>query len=344
MSLETALAKLANKTIKLSFEETSNKNYQKLQSYLNVTSYSMLDVLHQCPRKFQLIKARAAAGGAGANNVDFAFGHAVGAGIQAWLSSNHDMDAAIFNAILAWRIPYEAEIPLKNKSIWNACLAVQKYAEFWEENLSEWDIWILPNGKPAIELSIEVDFENGYKHYMHIDVILEHKLTKKLAVQENKTLGFKDVEEALYANSDQALSYAVLIDMLRLDTNYQVLYTVYTCPTREWHLLPFTKSNSLKAEWLTDVRLDHATLSTYKQVNFYPKRGASCFAYMRRCEFFGSCNLTNNLAEPTILGPEEHAERVDYSFKLSAILERQHHRNETQPVIAEQGANFENID
>lgn len=344
MDITSALQKLANKTISLSYEDTSNKNYQKLQSYQNVTSYSMLDVLHQCPRKFQLIKARAAAGGQGANNVDFAFGHAVGAGIQAWLSSKHNMTAAIFNAMLAWRIPYDAEIPKKNKSLWNACLAVQKYAEFWEENLSEWQIWVLPDGKPAIELSIEVDFENGYKHYMHIDAILEHKLSKKLAIQENKTLGFKEVEDALYGNSDQALSYAVLIDMLREETNYQVLYTVYTTPSREWHLVPFTKTNALKAEWLMDVRLDHAALTTYKQVNFFPKRGGSCFAYMRRCEFYGSCNLTSNLAEPATLKPEEHAERIDYSFKLSQILERQHQRNESQPIAIEQGATFESID
>lgn len=342
MALESALAKLSGQTIELSFADTSNKSYQKLQSYRNVTSYSMLSEMHACPRKFQLIKARAASGNSGANNVDFAFGHAVGSGVQAWLSSKGDMDAAILNAFMAWRLPFTASIDKKNKSLWNAVIAVQKYALFHEESLADWRVWVLPNGKPAIELSVSIDFENGYKHYIHIDVILEHIYTGQLAVQENKTSGFKSSEESIYANSAQALSYAVVVDMLREDTSYEVFYCVYSSTAREWEMLPFTKHTSLKAEWLTDVRLDHATLSTYHSLNFYPKRGESCYNFMRRCEFFGTCNLTSNLAEPAELAADDQAERVDYTFKLSDIIARQHARNQTEPV--HQPAGFSSID
>lgn len=342
--MESALAKLAAQTISLSFADTTNKGYQKLQSYRNVTSYSMLSELHACARKFQLIKARAAAGGSGGNNVDFAFGHAVGSGIQAWLSTGGDMDSAILNAFLAWQLPFTASIDKKNKSIWNAVIAVQKYAEFHREALGDWRVWMLPSGKPAIELSVSIDFENGYKHYIHIDVILENIYTGQLAVQENKTSGFKSSEEAIYANSAQALSYAVVVDMLREDTSYEVFYCVYSSTAREWDMLPFTKHTALKAEWLTDVRLDHATLTTYKSLDFYPKRGESCYNFMRRCEFFGTCNLTSNLAEPAELAPEEQAERVDYTFTLSAILARQHARNATEPITDVQPAGFSSID
>jgi hypothetical protein len=324
--MSNALEQLSKMT--LSFQETSNKGYQVLQSFRNVTSYSMLDVLHQCPRKFQLIKARAAAGGSGSNNVDFAFGHSVGSGIQAWLSSG-DLDSAIFNGLLAWRIGYEAAIPKKRKSIWDATLAIQKYASFHEEYLGDWEVWVLPNGKPAIELSFSIDFENGYKHYCHVDVILQHRFTKRLAIQENKTSGFTQVEEAIYANSAQALSYAILIDQLCKDTSYEVFYCVYTAPSREWSLLPFTKHTSLKAEWLTDVRIDHASLNTYHELDFYPKRGESCYAFMRRCEFFGTCNLTSALVIPADLPANQEAERVDFAFKLSDIIARQHVRNQT---------------
>lgn len=326
--MTTAIDKLSSMTVNLSFMETSNKGYQILQSYRNVTSYSMLDVLHQCPRKFQLIKARAAAGGSGSNNVDFAFGHSVGSGVQAWLT-NGDMSSAIFNAMLAWRIGYDAAIPNKRKSITDATLAVQKYAEFHSSVLEDWEVYVLPSGKPAIELSFSVDFENGYKHYCHIDVILVNKITGRLAIQENKTSGFKEIEEAIYANSAQALSYAVLMDMLNLDTSYEVFYCVYSTPSREWQLLPFTKSTALKAEWLMDVRIDHASLNTYHELGFYPKRGESCYAYMRRCEFFGTCNLTSDLKEPALLPVDQEAERVDFAFKLSEIIERQHVRNQT---------------
>lgn len=345
MALQDALAALAKQTIDLSFKDTSNKNYQVLQSFWNTTSYSILNELHACARKYQLIKARAASGGGGANNVDFAYGHAVGSGTQAWLASG-DLDAAIFNAIMAWRIPFGAEIPKKKKSLPDAIVAVQKYVLFHQETLDDWRVWTLPGGKPAIELSISIDFENGFKHYIHIDVILENKYTGQLAVQENKTSGFKSVEEAIYANSSQALSYAVVVDMLREDTSYEVFYCVYSSTDREWNLLPFTKHTSLKAEWITDVRLDHATLSTYRDLNFYPKRGESCYNFMRRCEFFGTCNLTSNLTEPACLPADSEAERVDYSFKISEIIARQHDRNQTLPLeeIQPQGASYVSID
>jgi hypothetical protein len=330
--MDTAIEKLSG--MNLTFQDTTDKQYQKLQSFRNVTSYSMLSELHSCPRKFQLIKSRAASGGSQSNNVDFAYGHAVGSGAQAWLSSGGDMNAAIFNTMMAWRMPYEACIETKRKSIWNAVLAVQKYAEFHREYLDDWQVWTLPNGKPAIELSVSIDFENGYKHYIHIDVILEHKVTGKLAVQENKTSGFKSVEEAIYANSSQALSYAVVVDMLREHTSYEVFYCVYSSTDREWSLLPFTKHTSLKAEWINDVKLDHATLSTYKAISFYPKRGESCYNFMRRCEFFGVCNLTSTLVEPVELDTLDEAERVDYSFKISDIIARQHSRNEAIPLPA----------
>jgi hypothetical protein len=321
------LALLANQTINLTFNDTVNKEYQKLQSFLNVTSYSMTNELHRCPRKYQLIKARAASGGAGSNNVDFAYGHSVGSGIQSWLSSGYDMDAAIFNGLMAWKLPYVAENPKTKKSVWEATVAIQKYAEFHQDVLDEWEVWVTPDGKPAIELSISVDFENGYKHYVHIDVILRNKRTGQLAVQENKTTSFRAADEALYANSNQALGYAAVVDMLSENTSFEVFYCVYSSTQREWQLFPFTKFTSLKAEWIADVRLDHALVSTYHQLKFFPKRGESCFAFNRRCEFFGTCNLTENLAELKSLPVGEEAERVDYTFKVSELIARQHERN-----------------
>lgn len=314
--------KLAAVSLATSFQGTAQKDYDKLQSYSNVTSYSMLENLHRCPRKFQLIKARALAGEGGSQNVDFAYGHAVGAGIQAWLMSKN-LEAALFNAFMAWRIPFGAAIPKKNKTIWDTWLAVESYAHFHEQSMEDWEVFVLPSGKPAIELAVEVDFENGYKHYSHIDVILEHKITGQLAVQENKTHGFLEAEPAIYANSDQALGYSVLIDMLRPNTSYQVMYACYSAPARKWQLLPFTKSTALKAEWITGVRIDHAAIQTYRELNFYPKRGDSCYSFARPCEFFGSCNLTSQLGAENILPAEAQAEAVDFSFKLSELIAEQ---------------------
>jgi hypothetical protein len=316
-------------TVDISFQATTDKSYATLQSFRNVTSYSMLSELHACPRKFHLIKANAAMGGGDSSNVDFAMGHSVGAGVAAWLTSRN-MTAALFNAFLGWRISFDAAIPTKHKSIYDATTAIEKYAIFHEECLSDWEIWVLPGGKPAIELSISIDFENGYKHYLHIDVILKNKFTGQLAVQENKTTGFRSAEAAIYSNSSQGLSYAIVIDMLSEATSFEVFYCVYSTPSREWELLPFTKHTSVKAGWLLDVQLDHAALTTYKQVNFYPKRGESCYNFMRRCQFYGSCNLAPQV-ELKELAADAEAERVDFSFTLSQIKDRQRSKMAEEP-------------
>lgn len=288
----------------------------------------MLNELHSCPRKYQLIKSRAASGGKQGSTVDFSFGHSVGAGIQSWLITG-DIDTALFNAFLAWRVSYDAVLEKSSKSIWTASLAVMKFPEFYAQCLDDWELFVLPSGKPAVEVSVEVDFENGYKHYLHIDAILVNKRTGQLAVLENKTLGMKSVEAALYANSSQALSYAVLLDQLQVDSSYEVFYCVYSTPNREWQLLPFTKSSSQRAEWITDVRMDHAALSMYKDMGFFPKRGGSCFSFSRRCEFFGECNLTSNLPELRTLPDDESAEEVDFSCKRSELVTTQLKKLET---------------
>lgn len=320
----TALDKLSRMT-PISYEGTSKKNYSEVVQWRNTTSHSMRETLHQCARKFQLIKSRAASGGGSLENVHLSFGHSVGAGIQAYMASG-DLGAAIFNGFMAWTIDYNAVIERKRKSIWQATLAIEKFVDFREKELSDWKIWTLPNGKPALEVTIEVDFEDGYKHYLHIDAILEHKVTGQLAVMENKTDGWSTLDEAKYANSAQALGYAAAVDMLSDYTSFDVFYCVYSTTAYEWQLLPFSKSTSLKAEWILDVSLDHATLSTYHQLKFYPKRGESCFDFARRCEFFGVCNLTSNLPTPADLPRTESAERIDFSFTVTQLRERQHER------------------
>lgn len=311
---------------------TAEKDYDALQAFPNTTSYSALQNLHACPRKFQLQKAKAARRTGSLQNIDFAFGHAVGAGIQAWqvarlsMNAGAALDVALLNAMLAWKAPFDACIEKKKKSLWEACHAVMLYPDFYEMTQGDWNVLVLPSGKPAVELAISIDFENGYRHYMHIDCILHNSLSGKLAIQENKTHGFRSVEPAIYANSSQALSYAVAIDQLSEDTSFEVFYNCYSSPEREWELLPFSKSTAQKAEWLADLQLDHAAIATYRKMNFYPKRGESCFDFMRRCEFYGECNLTSTLPQVADLPADREAEEVDFAFTLSQILATQRAR------------------
>lgn len=307
----------------LTHKATSKKDYGKLLKYRNVTSYSQLEVLYRCPRKFQLAKERAAfqVGHTQGQNIDFAFGHAVGAGIQHYLATK-DLPQSWLNAMLAWSADWEAEIAKKRKNLWSALVAVEKFIHFWRDCLDEWELLVLPNGKPAIEVSISLHCNEGFKHYMHIDIVMRNKRTGKIAVWDAKTTGFVDAEEALYANSSQALGYAIgLQAALGHEVfDYEVYYLVYSSTDREWTLLPFEKQYLESAEFVKDLVITQDMITNYDEMHFYPKRGAACYDFFRRCEYFGECNLTADERLP-VLADDAEAEPTDYVVSLQSVIE-----------------------
>lgn len=292
-------------------------------------------------------------------NLDFAYGHAVGAGIQTYAATG-SVTAGIFAAMLAWKAPWDAEKRTKvavdapegtlgrpvGKSLTLATLAVEKFAYWWEENMSDWEVVKLPSGKKAVELAFAVDFQNGRYHFGHIDVLLRNRDSGRLAVWEGKTTGFENVAEAMYANSNQALGYSVVVDAIAKELNvdgteYEVLYIVYSSKSREFQLLPFGKTRSQRAEWLQDTLLDHASLDTYKRINFYPKRGESCISrYGFTCNWFGNCTMrTESLFPGVELKTLEAAqvagvESLDFVFKLSDLVGAQQQRSTVAAVAS----------
>lgn len=322
---------------------TSDKAYRELTSRENVTSYSLLSKLHECPRKYELDKLQAnhpsSAVVSDAINLDFAYGHAVGAGIQTYAATG-STHAAILAAMLAWKAPHDAEKLDKRgaptgKSLTMATLAVEKFAWWWQENMAEWEVVVLPSGKKAVELAFAVDFQNGRYHFGHIDTLLKSKISGRLAVWEGKTTGFESIDEAVYANSSQALGYSVIVDAIAKEigadgTEYEVLYIVYSSKSREFQLLPFGKTRSQRAEWLQDTLLDHASLDTYKRISFYPKRGENCVnRYGFKCNWFGNCNMRTESLFPglelkTLPADELHSiEALDFVFKLEDLINAQ---------------------
>ena len=325
---------------------TADKAYRKLTSCENVTSYSLLTQLHECPRKYELEKLQANHASSllaePVTNIDFAYGHAVGSGIQTYAATG-SVEAGIFAAMLAWRAPYDAEkLDARGnptgKSLAMATLAVEKFSGWWQEHMSDWEVVVLPSGKKAVELAFAVDFQNGRYHFGHIDVLLRNKQSGTLAVWEGKTTGFENVKEAVYANSSQALGYSVVVDAIAKEigadgTEYEVLYIVYSSKSREFQLLPFGKTRSQRAEWLQDTLLDHASLDTYKRIKFYPKRGENCVSkYGFVCKWFGNCTMRNESLFPglqlPVLEPEQVAsvEALDFVFKLDDLVSAQNNK------------------
>ena len=310
--------------------------YSKLVAHGNLSSYSMQSVLHACPRKYQIKKLQAATGTSERiQSVTFSFGHAVGAGVAEY-DATLDIDKAIWAAFLAWDIDL-LEIETKGvyadgtgkptgKSFAAAIWALEKYAVFVDEetNLRDYET-------VKIEANIAIDFEDGHWYAGHIDELLQHRDTGSYLVKENKTTGLRAVHPALYSNSDQALSYAVVIDMLG-GNEFEVLYTVYSSSLQEWIQHRFVKSSIKKASWLQDQLLMHQQLDSYAELDFFPMRGASCYDFMRPCEYFGRCDMDQSgvfgvrydALEKVVSVDQLHAiETVDFYTTLSAIVARQ---------------------
>lgn len=323
ISLDTSWVKLA--------ASVTDKDYRRIVSYDNVTSYSQLTTLHTCPRMFQLDKANAKQPSLPTDdgvqsNVDFAFGHSVGGGV-ATLIATESLKAGLFAGFISWKADYFATNKKGNKSLAHAQIAIE---QFHHQGLAdEWEVYLLDDGVPAVEVAFALDCENGYTHYGHIDIILRHKVTQRLAIGEFKTTGYAQVDDASYANSSQGVSYGVVLDSIAPGfSDFEVHYFVYSSASKEWQVLPFTKSLTAKAAYLQDLLLDHSNISTYKQLGFFPQRGESCAnQYGRRCKYFGICDLTSHAKEFVDLPAGTDAENVHFKFKLSELVAQQRSNN-----------------
>lgn len=300
--------------------------YHLLIENQNLRTYSTTDLLHACPRKYQLKKLAAHKGtDERINSPTFAFGHAVGAGVAVY-DQTQDIDQAVWAAFLAWDIDLLAGErkpgQRAGKSFAEACWALYAYQTFYNESyLSEYEV-------VKVEATLAVDFEDGHFYSGHVDELLRHKETGKYCVKENKTDGGTTIDPAKYSNSDQALSYAIVIDMLGA-SSYTVIYTIYCVPEQRWVQFEFVKGVDLKLEWLQDQLVISQQLDDYTEMNFFPRRGRSCMAYNRRCEYYETCQFSSTntfgmtFAElPKIekLEDIDAIEHVDYYAKLSDIV------------------------
>jgi hypothetical protein len=103
---------------------------------------------------------------------------------------------------------------------------------------------------------------------------------------------------------------------------------VYGSVSEEWQLFPFAKSVAMKLEWIQDRLIDSGHLQQYFKLEHFPKNGASCLQFNRRCQFYGTCDLVDRekmLALPELATPEAVADAypVDYYVHLDDLINRQ---------------------
>jgi hypothetical protein len=274
--------------------------------------------LHGCPRKYQLYKL-------GSEQVEqedtahFAYGHAVGAGIQSVISGDTRADT-IWAMFLAWDTDLLRESTKDNKSFFNAVFAVDKFAQIASlTSIKDYKLATIKdvngNDAAAVELSFRISLPNGFSYVGYVDAVLVHKTTEQLMVLELKTTGMSNVNEATYKNSAQAIGYSIVLDAISPDaSSYDVMYLIYKSKQREFEYMPFTKSYSQRAMWIQALLLDIELVERYEAVSMYPQYGENCYSFFRQCEYYGLCGIST---ERLISPPPEQVEEVSYTIDIT---------------------------
>ena len=274
--------------------------YEGIDPRLKLLSHSSRTTLHKCPRKFQLYRLNSKDSGVESieQGVTFAYGHAVGVGVQSTLENKAETQIFI-DTFLAWDTDLLDSNPKQKKSFWEVMFSIQKLLSMRESGyLNEYELVYYEN-KPAVELSFQIILPNGFKYRGFVDAVLRHKETGAIVVLECKTSSGQP-SSAQYKNSGQALGYSIVLDILFPTlSSYTVLYLVYHTKTREYIELPFEKSLLQRALWLQELLIDSMHIELYEELGTYPMHGENCNDFFKPCEYLGLCTLsTENLIKP----------------------------------------------
>lgn len=280
-------------------------------------SYSSLELLNTCERKFQLVKLLQSP--EQDDSEHFSFGHAFGAGVASY-AADQDADKALYKAWLAYWPQIETD-----KKFQTQCFALLMRAfNKLDTLLQDYDT-VFHNGKVAAELAFRMDIGEKYYFVGHIDLVLRHKYTGIYTVLEVKSTGLQISDlSANYANSGQAIGYSIALDEItgQKHDRFEVLYLVGQIGRNpfdaEIKVIPFRKTLVDRLNWFVSLGMDVERLERMKELGVYPKRGGSCLTFNRPCKFFQTCGLSS-LDFPKV--HEEDTTHYDFTFDMNALVD-----------------------
>ena len=294
-------------------------------------SFSTLELLHSCERKFQLDKLLA--NERRETSEHLSFGQGFGAGIASYLI-HKDPERALFDAWFAyWPI---IETDKKNQA--RMVVALERAFFELDSLLQDFDL-VFFEGRPACELSFRLDIDPDYYFVGYIDAVLQHKYTKQYTVFEVKTTGLLLLDlTPLYKHSGQALGYSITLDRIvgQELSSYGVLYFVAQMGKEQSdikiHRLSFPKTLLDRLNWFIVLGLDVKHLKEMEQLQIYPRRGGSCLKYNKPCIQFGTCHL-HSLDRPKA----EEPDLVEYEFKyeLEELISNHLRRLQETPSLGD---------
>jgi len=272
-------------------------------------SFSSLNLLTGCDRKFQLQRLLESNEEEQDEAPQFPFGHCFGDGIADYLLHG-DMDHAMF---VGW-MAYWPDISDAKRTVWYALNAVLQAQETLDGIREEWEVAIFED-KPATELSFKLVVNDWCYFVGYIDAVLRNKRDGHLAVFECKhsTSILNDLTP-MYKNSGQALGYSIVLDAIARQElgKYSLFYFVGQLKrpnTPVYHVFEWKKTLLDRLNWFLTLGLDVERLQRNIELGIFPMRGNHCLSFNRVCEFFGTCNL-HSFDKPKV----REVDTVEYQF------------------------------
>lgn len=301
-----------------------------MHSNLGLLSYSSCCLLHTCPRKYQLRKLYADQVRERDAHTDF--GSLVGVGLQNYYSFSGNMPLTYVNMLSTWTEELDSEEGFKDKkTFFHALSAVDKFIELAQTRLKDYELFTQVDGIWAgIELGFSVAFFDQFKYRGFVDILLQHKYTKKFAVIECKTTKFKNIHEAQFKNSGQGLGYSLVVDAISSKLNlpaaesFDVIYLIWSTSANEWEEITVNHSHMDRANWLRNILFDIERIQAYDEADVFPMYGESCYSYFRPCEFYEVCTMSDKnlmLDKAKVIVDDE--KRIMFNFTLDELIKAQ---------------------
>ena len=283
-------------------------------------SHSSLNLLNKCERFYQL--ERLLLGSTERQHYPATvLGTAYGAGVASYLV-HQDQDKALYDLWLAYFPILEDAVRTEAVA---ANLLIASIPEL-DNLLQDWEVLTF-NSKPAVELSFSLQIDPKFYYVGYVDVVLKNKWTGRVAVMDVKTTALKLLDlSPLYQNSDQCLSYSIVLDKVVGEANadYDVLYFVGQLGSGNGFspiIKPYSFSKSLhdRLDWFISLGLDVKHITEMMELGIFPKRGDACLQYNRPCKHFGTCQLHGFDRMPEEV--EEDTKEYQFTFELEALIQ-----------------------
>jgi hypothetical protein len=309
---------------------------------LKLLSFSSSTLLHNCPRKFQLYRlVKKELAPERESNVHLDFGSLVGYGCQLYLCGLEGQQVWL-HMLQVYQRDLNEDILSGNrpafKTFYHALHAVDKFrTEMIIGELHQYELVTFERdgtSVPAIELSFRIDCGDGFYFRGKLDALLRHKISRRFAVLETKTTTQTRVAESSYRNSAQGIGYSVVVDAIAAqlgevtDAPYDILYPVYRTREMDWTVFSFPKTAVQRALWLQDILLDKSRLTEYSNVGHFPMYGNNCYSYGRECEYFGSCDMSQqfligDIKDVVVIKELTNPPPVAFEFTLEELIAAQ---------------------